>query len=922
MPINEFPYTNLHELNIDWILKIVKDFQEKYGNFDETYQEMLHNIEVAGAEAVEAISTDKDTALAAINAFLEQCVTALDTATTGHVSELQNVTNNQLSAINAAGENQRELLAQDGDEYVNQMEALLAQVPSDYRDALNQLQIINSILNENYTYPQIVQGAYPQDSPPTYISAMNTSICTQAIAGCAGRTLEINITSGTGVIRQIVYWTGWASPWGGHWESVGTGQSPLTHLTYTFPNDATFFSITFTHDWAISENISPSDIAVDLIWHSTLTDNIDNNINELKSAVGNWEYSITNLNDWHNIEVPGVYNQGDLIFVQTYPVDNCTIFLTWIFSDNTSNTIVGGDVTGKSYYITAPANVAKLRVSYKTATVVTGTYTAIVVNTSNNDNIASKLLRIDKTVDDNQSQALSKYTTIDSPFSSVVDAKFAGIIAFNFIGNASVGDTGYDVNDYDDFKITNIYYKDAFYMYIPVQGYKNGSWSAYDAIEISLADAPTESAITILTSKYRHFQIAIIPSMMTAGRVTGIDYRIKHSAVDPFFVALEKQANQTIIDLGIGDFELQDHIAHIVTVKKDGTGDYTTIEAAYAGITDSSFLNQYEIVVYPGTYEEVNLMPPNFTHTHGLAPNTVTVTSVGKTGTQPVFEQRNGNSKLSNMTIISGTGYCVHQDSSLNGFVLVNENLHCIKDYGEDVSNYGWESKTNPSVVGDGAQYYGAKFIWRNCTFENGEVACHSNSNSNDHANQHFILDNCRLVNARIWLGMAGSEGASPNSHCVAEIKGLYTPPGCQSLKYKLGARVDENEPNFIWQIIGGENKNFAVVCDNSLDTQTVNKWDSINTTEKTLVQISGAITKWQWLKYDLSVCGANEDPHNILGVALEDGASGDTIQVWVGNAFSYTANNGEYGIDANGALSASATTKIGRVYKNIFYRY
>ena len=29
----QFPYTNFHDLNLDWILKIIKDFSEKYPNF-------------------------------------------------------------------------------------------------------------------------------------------------------------------------------------------------------------------------------------------------------------------------------------------------------------------------------------------------------------------------------------------------------------------------------------------------------------------------------------------------------------------------------------------------------------------------------------------------------------------------------------------------------------------------------------------------------------------------------------------------------------------------------------------------------------------------------------------------------------------------------------------------------------------------
>lgn len=666
-------------------------------------------------------------------------------------------------------------------------------------------------------------------------------------------------------------------------------------------------------------NGKPTDVKFTEV-NSAIT-TLDGRIDSLSAEVGGFVYSVTNYSDWHQINLTG-YSAGDKFLVKTITTENVSFLnIGFLKPDNTETTVYSNQQPGQQYYLTIPENHSGIRIAYKSATVLTATYQIIAIKLES-DSVAGYVGDLRKEYEENKNIVMPALGTIDSPFSMAVDSKLNGVVAFEFLGNVNVGDTAYDVNDYEEFRVTNFYYKSSFYMYMPVQGYKNGSWTPYDAIEIALANAPNEDAVTILSSKYGRFRIAIVPNLMGTGSVTGVDYRIKHQAVNPFFVALRQKADKTILDLGIGDFEFQDHISHIVTVDTNGNGDYTTIKDAYDSITDSSFLNQYEIVVYPGIYEEVNLMPPNFTHTHGLKPNSVTVTSVGKTGTQPVFEQRNGNSKLSNMKIISGTGYCVHQDSSLNGFVLVNENLHCVKDYGTDVSDYGWENKTNPSVVGDGAQYYGAKFIWRNCTFENGEVACHTNSSSDDHANQHFILDNCRLVNARIWLGMAGSDGASPNSHCVAEIKGLYTPPGCQSLKYKLGARIDENNPNFIWQIIGGENENFAVVCDNSLDVETSDMWTNINTNEKTLVQIGGSVTKGQWLKYDLSVCGVNEPPQNVFGVALENGSSGDTISVWIGNAFAHTATSGEYGIDVNGTLSASAATKIGRVYNHIFYRY
>lgn len=55
----------------------------------------------------------------------------------------------------------------------------------------------------------------------------------------------------------------------------------------------------------------------------------------------------------------------------------------------------------------------------------------------------------------------------------------------------------------------------------------------------------------------------------------------------------------------------------IITVAKSG-GDYTTLTAAYAAITDSSVYKWYEVWVYPGIYEEKNLVVPNCTITRGI----------------------------------------------------------------------------------------------------------------------------------------------------------------------------------------------------------------------------------------------------------------------------------------------------------------
>jgi len=528
--------------------------------------------------------------------------------------------------------------------------------------------------------------------------------------------------------------------------------------------------------------------------------------------------------------------------------------------------------------------------------------------------------------------ASSRY--VDSPFANVVNVALKGIVAFRF--NNVPGGT-MPVDDYSQFRVTTYYRGGAWHLYLQIQKSVDGTnWTAYDSIEILSADAPSPlPVIEEITSKYGRFTVIVNWPLMGNATLSGLSYVLRKNAPGYFDRKLKESIDGIVSEWPIaGDYENKDRTKNIITVDASGNGDYTTIASAYAAITDSSYDNQYEIVIYPGTYNEYNLIPPKFTHTHGLIPNTVTVTSEGVSSTLPVFDQR-VPCKLSNMKIVSGTGYCVHQDQSpLIRTVLVNENLHCKKVYGQDVSNFGFRTLTNPAVLGIGSHFYGAKFIWNNCTFENGQVASHTVGGSeNIPANQHLIYKNCKLVNAYIHLLVSGASSKVGNFVC--EIDGLNTEKGRPSLVCQIGERSEgDTSYNFPWQVIGGNNKYFCYVTINGADTLTDDVWPSINTNDVTMVQLASgvSISKGQWVDIAGDICTPSTPIENIIGMAVEDGASGSTVRVCTEsfalnnnfhrNAFPVVSSDGEYGIGSDGKLSASASIKIGRVKYNNFYRY
>ena len=132
-----------------------------------------------------------------------------------------------------------------------------------------------------------------------------------------------------------------------------------------------------------------------------------------------------------------------------------------------------------------------------------------------------------------------------------------------------------------------------------------------------------------------------------------------------------------------------------ITVKQDGTGDFTSIRTAVESIVDASVTHKYQISVYPGTYdimsyytpEEISDAVENNLHgimlTDGISirgigdKNNIILTAeldpdIYSTQIRNMISTLNitGNSSIENMTILSNNiRYCIHDSfSSLNTF--------------------------------------------------------------------------------------------------------------------------------------------------------------------------------------------------------------------------------------------------------------
>jgi hypothetical protein len=264
------------------------------------------------------------------------------------------------------------------------------------------------------------------------------------------------------------------------------------------------------------------------------------------------------------------------------------------------------------------------------------------------------------------------------------------------------------------------------------------------------------------------------------------------------------------IDEANDGYAIKDTIKKRLIVDKNDSTYYATIGDAIAAVENPSHQNQYEIIVTPGIYNEVNLFVPPYTHIFGAHRDSVLVTSKGISGSQPVFEQRDASSKLSNMTIESHTGYCIHIDVGLDKKTIYNENIH-FKKY---LTNGG----TN-SIIGGGSFQLGTLFEFNNCIFEGcagvgypSELGVHTQAYVNM-SNTKLKVIGCKFINAFVNVGSVGSFGKN-----LCEVTNCRFDSSVVGLKYwlSLDGKTKLEKPEYFlankleWDVVGGNNINLC----------------------------------------------------------------------------------------------------------------
>ncbi|MCC9659236.1 hypothetical protein LPA49_01560 [Pseudoalteromonas sp. MB41] len=154
----------------------------------------------------------------------------------------------------------------------------------------------------------------------------------------------------------------------------------------------------------------------------------------------------------------------------------------------------------------------------------------------------------------------------------------------------------------------------------------------------------------------------------------------------------------------------------VVTVKKDGSGDYVSLKDACAIESGKSNLERVKIELHEGVYSESNYHIPNFVDVVGIGdrdriwlkgelPNDVEVSSI------PTFQTiwMNRTSKLINIKITAkNMRYPIHSDSGASPYKALQHIIDCyVEHFGnQDARDY------QESIGGDANSVWGAEHAW------------------------------------------------------------------------------------------------------------------------------------------------------------------------------------------------------------------
>lgn len=190
---NMFPYTNFHEMNLDWIIQVAKDFLDQYTNIQETIQTGLDNIAAADEQAQADLQNK-----------YEALIDLLDSWYNDHSNDIADQLADALSDLNDWYNEHQDFLDSYVDDSITRFETAanekaaeaIATIPEDYTEMSNQ------VINVTQAIHELAASGYEMNVG-TFISAIINRTTGEIADNDDGYTYMFHVNQNTDYIAKF-----------------------------------------------------------------------------------------------------------------------------------------------------------------------------------------------------------------------------------------------------------------------------------------------------------------------------------------------------------------------------------------------------------------------------------------------------------------------------------------------------------------------------------------------------------------------------------------------------------------------------------------------------------------------------------------------------------------------------------------------
>ena len=299
--MDNWPYTNLHDLNLDWIIKTVAEYKDKYAGFDEQVEAAIQRVIAQGDTEAEQLETLTQTLKGVVETAETLALSNIEAEKSTAIEAVQAEQNTAIEAVQATQTTASESITEQttlaianylsmAHIYESRLSTIIAELPADDASLLSKVLLLSKVVSGNVTQSMTwFYTNYEDGQVPDQTQILTASeISSYAILGAAGMQISISFRDGQQTdkyIKGVNWFTGYddqASKYTGFNSIFFLGQS--RSVRWAVPDTCYAFSIVLATIDTDFDSVVPS---VSAFWYTPdelRFDEIENGVNKLKSA--------------------------------------------------------------------------------------------------------------------------------------------------------------------------------------------------------------------------------------------------------------------------------------------------------------------------------------------------------------------------------------------------------------------------------------------------------------------------------------------------------------------------------------------------------------------------------------------------------------------------------------------------------------